>query len=146
MFDIRNEEFTFAIAPFARVPDNEADLVNHHWDWIQSWVEFSVSGLKVQFKTEFTVGELNILKKEFSAFHQALINQRKLQPFNYQSDTHQLDMILANEQGIDSVTVDFILRPENHADSVQVKGSFGLDESFFPDILKRLDAMIEWQN
>ncbi|SUB16408.1 Uncharacterised protein [Pantoea agglomerans] len=28
----------------------------------------------------------------------------------------------------------------------QVKGSFGLDESYFPDILKRLDEMIQWQN
>ncbi|WP_191922109.1 WapI family immunity protein [Pantoea agglomerans] len=146
MFDIRDEEFVFAVSPFERVVDNEADPVNHHWDWIQSWIEFSVSGLKVAFKTEFTVGELKMLKKEFSAFHQAIIAQQKLKSFKYQSDIHQLDMILTNENTIDSVTIDFILRPEPHADSVQVKGGFGLNESYFPDILKRLDEMIQWQN
>lgn len=146
MFDLRSEEFTFAIAPYERVVENEADPVNHNWDWIKSWVEFSVSGLNVAFKTEFTVGELKLLKKEFTAFQQAIMNQQKLKSFTYQSDIHQLDMIVTNENSIDSVTIEFILRPEPHADSVQVKGSFGLDETHFPDILKRLDEMIEWQN
>ncbi|MEN4928379.1 hypothetical protein ABEI22_04635 [Erwinia billingiae] len=58
MFDLRNQDFTFVISPFERMPENEADPVGHLWDWIQSWVEFSVSGLKVQFQTEFTIGEL----------------------------------------------------------------------------------------
>ncbi|TPE19742.1 hypothetical protein FJP62_06820 [Pantoea vagans] len=146
MFDLRSEEFTFAIAPYERVVENEVDPVNHNWDWIKSWVEFSVSGLNVAFKTEFTVGELKLLKKEFSAFQQAIINQQKLKSFTYQSDIHQLDMIVTNENSIDSVTIEFILRPEPNADSVQVKGSFGLDETYFSDILKRLDEMIEWQN
>ncbi|SUB16407.1 Uncharacterised protein [Pantoea agglomerans] len=69
------------VSPFERVVDNEADPVNHHWDWIQSWIEFSVIGLKVAFKTKFTVGELKMLKKEFSAFHQAIIAQKKLKSF-----------------------------------------------------------------
>ncbi|WP_255474512.1 hypothetical protein [Pantoea sp. SJZ147] len=42
--------------------------------------------------------------------------------------------------------IEYDLRPEAHADSVQVKGDFGINESYFPDILKRLDDMIEWQN
>jgi hypothetical protein len=78
MFDLRNEDFTFVISPFERMPDIEADPVGHLWDWIQSWVEFSVSGLKMQFRTEFTVGELKILKDEFSSHYQAIIAQKEI--------------------------------------------------------------------
>ncbi len=146
MFDLRNEDFTFVISPFERMPDNEADPVGHLWDWIQSWIEFSVSGLKVQFQTEFTVGELKILKDEFSSHYQALIAQKEIKPFIFRSERGQLNMVTRKVTGKDGVIVEFDIRPEPHADSVQVKGSFGLDESFFPDILKRLDEMIEWQN
>lgn len=146
MFDLHNEEFTFVISPFERMPDNEADPVGHLWDWIQSWIEFSVSGLKVQFQTEFTVGELKILKDEFSSHYQAIIAQKEINPFIFQSLCGQLNMVIRKVTGKDGVIVEFDIRPEPHADSVQVKGSFGLNESFFPDILKRLDEMIEWQN
>ncbi|QEW31891.1 hypothetical protein D0N50_09485 [Erwinia billingiae] len=146
MFDLRNEDFTFVISPFERMPDNEADPVGHLWDWIQSWIEFSVSGLKVQFQTEFTVGELKILKEEFSSHYQAIIAQKEIKPFVFRSERGQLNMVIRKVIGKDGVIVEFDIRPEPHADSVQVKGSFGLDESFFPDILKRLDEMIEWQN
>lgn len=115
-------------------------------DWIQSWIEFSVSGLKVQFQTEFTVGELKILKKEFSSHYQALIAQKEIKPFIFRSERGQLNMFTRKVTGKDGDRVEFDIRPEPHADCVQVKGSFGLDESFFPDILKRLDEMIEWQN
>lgn len=146
MFDLRNEDFTFVISPFERMPDNEADPVGHLWDWIQSWIEFSVSGLKVQFQTEFTIGELKILKDEFSSHYQAIIAQKEIKPFIFRSERGQLNMVTRKVTGKDGVIVEFDIRPEPHADSVQVKGSFGLDESFFPDILKRLDEMIEWQN
>lgn len=146
MFDLRNEDFTFVISPFERMPDNEADPVGHLWDWIQSWIEFSVSGLKVQFQTEFTVGELKIFKEEFSSHYQAIIAQKEIKPFVFRSERVQLNMVIRKVTGKDGVIVEFDIRPEPHADSVQVKGSFGLDESFFPDILKRLDEMIEWQN
>ncbi|WP_340278400.1 WapI family immunity protein [Pantoea agglomerans] len=146
MFDFRNEDFTFVISPFERIPDNEADPAGHLWDWIQSWIEFSVSGVKVQFQTEFTVGELRILKDEFAANYQAIIAQRELKPFIFRSERGQLNMVIRKVTGKDGVIVEFDIRPESHADSVQVKGSFGLDESYFPNILKRLDEMIQWQN
>ena len=146
MFDFKSDNFTFTVSPFERVSDHEADPVEHLWDWIQSWVEFSVSGLKVQFQTEFTVGELKTLREQFSAHYEALIAQRELKPFEFHSRCHQLNMVIRKVKGKDGVIVDFVLRPEPHADSVQVKGDFGLDESYFPDILKRLDEMIEWQN
>ncbi len=146
MFNLRNEDFTFVISPFERIPDIEADPVGHVWDWIQSWVEFSVSGLKVQFQTEFTVGELKILKDEFFGHYKAIIAQKEIKPFIFRSERGQLNMVTRKVTGKDGVIVEFDIRPEPHADSVQVKGSFGLDESFFPDILKRLDEMIEWQN
>lgn len=47
---------------------------------------------------------------------------------------------------VDSVIIEYILRPEAHADSVRVKGDFSINESYFPEILKRLDEMIAWQN
>ncbi|AMG58896.1 hypothetical protein [Pantoea vagans] len=146
MFDLRNEDFTFVISPFERISDDEADPVDHLWDWIQSWIEFSVSGLKMQFQTEFTIGELKILKDDFFAHYQAIITQRELKPFNFRSERGQLNMVIRKVTGKDGVIVEFDIRPEPHADSVQVKGDFSLNESYFPDILKRLDEMIEWQN
>ncbi|UQY42639.1 hypothetical protein M1E08_08645 [Erwinia sp. PK3-005] len=146
MFDIKNEEFTFAISPFERVVDNEIDPEYPRWDWIKSFVEFSVPGLKAQFQTEFTVGELQILREQFSAHHDALIAQREIKPFEFRSECHQLNMVIRKVAGADGIVIEFDLRPESHADSVQVKGDFSLDESFFSDILKRLDEMIAWQN
>lgn len=146
MFDINNEEFTFAISPFERVVDNEIDLEYHRWDWIKSFVEFSVPGLKVQFQTKFTVGELQVLREQFSAHHNALIAEQEIKPFEFRSECHQLNMVIRKVASADGIIIEYDLRPESHADSVQVKGDFSLDESFFPDILKRLDEMITWQN
>lgn len=146
MFEIKDEEFTFAVSPFERVVDNDIDPEHHHWDWIKSFVEFSVPGLKAQYQTEFTVGELLALREQFAAHHNALIAQSEIKPFEFQSQCHQLNMVIRKVAGDDGVTIEYDLRPEAHADSVQVKGDFGINESYFPDILKRLDEMIEWQN
>ncbi|MEI2264161.1 WapI family immunity protein [Erwinia sp. CGal63] len=146
MFDFRNDNFTFTVSPFERVADREADPIEHLWDWIQCWIEFSVDGLKSQFQTEFTIGELKILRDSFSNHHEALIAQNDIKPFEFHSERHQLDMVLRKLNDVDSVIIEYILRPEAHADSVQVKGDFSINESYFPDILKRLDEMIAWQN
>ncbi|SFN26717.1 hypothetical protein SAMN05428971_0780 [Candidatus Pantoea varia] len=144
MFDIRDEGFVFAVSPFERVVDNEVDPINHHWDWIKSFVEFSVTGVKIQYQTEFTVGELKQLKEQFSAFYQTVVAQLEIQPFEFRSDLNQLNMLLRKVTGDDVVVIEYVLRPEAHADSVQVKGGFVIDESYFSDILSRLDEMIEW--
>jgi len=144
MFDIRDEEFVFAVSPFERVVDNEIDPDNHHWDWIKSFVEFSVTGVKIQYQTEFTVGELKQLKEQFSALYQTVVAQLEIQPFEFRSDLNQLNMLLRKVKGDDVVVIEYVLRPESHADSVQVKGGFVIDESYFPGILFRLDEMIEW--
>lgn len=146
MFDFRNDNFTFTVSPFERVADVEADPIEHLWDWIQCWIEFSVDGLKSQFQTEFTIGELKILRDSFSNHHEALIAQNDIKPFEFCSERHQLDMVLRKLNDVDSVIIEYTLRPEAHADSVQVKGDFSINESYFPDILKRLDEMIAWQN
>ncbi|MGK3116105.1 WapI family immunity protein [Candidatus Pantoea formicae] len=144
MFDIRNEEFVFAVSPLERVVDEEADPVNHLWDWIKSFVELSVNGVKVQFQTEFTVGELKELREHFASFYEAVKVQREIKPFNFRSDLNQLNMLLRKVEGDDIVIIEYVLRPESHADSVQVKGEFGINESYFPDIFRRLDEMIAW--
>lgn len=146
MFDIKDEKFTFSVSPFERVVDNDIDPEHHRWDWIKSFVELSVPGLKVQFQTEFTVGELLVLHEQFAAHHKALIAQHEIKPFEFQSQSHQLNMVIRKITGGDGVIIEYDLRPEAHSDSVQVKGDFGINESYFPDILKRLDEMIEWQN
>ncbi|MEW5289120.1 hypothetical protein ABW286_07985 [Erwinia papayae] len=146
MFNLQNDDFTFTVSPFERVTDNEIDPVEHRWDWIKSWIEFSVSGLKVQFQTDFSVGELKILREQFLLHHDALIAKREVKPYEFRSLNQQLNMNIRKVTDGDGVMVDFVLRPEPHADSVQVKGDFGLNESYFPDILKRLDEMIDWQN
>lgn len=144
MFDIRNEEFVFAVSPFERVVENDVDPVNHHWDWIKSFVEFSVTGVRIQYQTEFTVGGLKQLKEQFAAHYQAVIAQLEIEPFEFRSDLKQLNMLLRKVKGDDVVVIEYVLRPEAHADSVQVKGGFAIDESYFPGILSRLDEMIEW--
>ncbi|MDE1186991.1 MAG: hypothetical protein PW844_11005 [Pantoea sp.] len=144
MFDIRNEEFVFAVSPFERVVDDEADPVNHLWDWIKFFVEFSVSGVKVQFQTEFTVGELRELRNQFSVHYKAVMAQQEIKSFSFRSQLNQLNMVLRKVTGDDAVIVEYVLRPEEHADSVQIKGEFGINESHFPDILRRLDEMITW--
>lgn len=144
MFDIRNEEFVFAVFPFERVVDDEADPVNHLWDRVKSLVEFSVSGVKVQFQTEFTVGELKVLREHFAACYESVKVRRETEPFNFSSDLNQLNMLLRKVEGDEIVMIEYVLRPESHADSVLVKGEFGINESYFPDILKRLDEMIAW--
>ncbi|MDF7658496.1 hypothetical protein PUG81_05910 [Erwiniaceae bacterium L1_54_6] len=144
MFDFRNEEFVFAVSPFERVVDDEADPVNHLWDWIKSFVEFSVSGVKVQFQTEFTVGELRELHNQFSAHYKAVIAQQEIELFSFCSQLNQLNMVLRKVTDDDAVIVEYVLRPEQHADSVQIRGEFGINESDFPDILRRLDEMITW--
>jgi len=144
MFDIKNEELTFTVSPFERVIDNEIDPEHHRWDWIKSFIEFSVPGLTAQFQTEFTVGELQTLCKQFSAHYDSLITRREINPFEFRSERRQLNMIIRKMAGTDSVIIEYELRPEAHADSVQVKGDFSINESYFADILKRLDEMIAW--
>jgi hypothetical protein len=144
MFDFRNEEFVFAVSPFERVVDDEADPVNHLWDWIKSFVEFSVSRVKVQFQTEFTVGELRELCNQFSAHYKAVVAQQEIASFNFRIQLNQLNMVLRKVTGDEVVIVEYVLRPEQHADSVQIKGEFGINESDFPEILRRLDEMIAW--
>lgn len=144
MFDIRNEEFVFAVSPFERVVDSDADPVNHLWDWIKSFVEFSVPGVKVQFQTEFSVGELKQLREQFAAHYQAVFAQKEIEPFEYHSELNQLNMLLREVTGDGVVVIEYVLRPEAHAESVEVKGEFPIDESYFSGILSRLDEMIEW--
>jgi len=118
--------------------------VNHLWDRVKSLVEFSVSGVKVQFQTEFTVGELKVLREHFAACYESVKVQREIEPFNFGSDLNQLNMLLRKVEGDGIVMIEYVLRPESYADSVLVKGEFGINESYFPDILKRLDEMIAW--
>lgn len=144
MFDFRNEGFVFTISPFERVVDNETDPVNHLWDWIKSYVEFSVSGVKVQFQTEFTVGELKELRATFSLYYKAVMARHEIESFSFRSQLNQLNMVLSKVAGDDIVIIEYVLRPEDHADSVQIKGELAINESYFPDILRQLEEMISW--
>ncbi|MDU3078529.1 MAG: hypothetical protein E7B29_19925, partial [Mixta calida] len=63
----------------------------------------------------------------------------------FYSTENQLNLRFFPMSG-NSVAVDLILRPENPAESVIVKDSFGIDQSYFPALLSGLDEMINWQN
>lgn len=146
MFYLKNEELTFTISPYERVIETEIDPEHHRWDWIKSFIEFSVPGLTARFQTEFTVGELQTLREQFSAHYDALIAQREIKPFEFRSEQRQLNLVIRKVAGAEGVVIGYELRPEAHADSVQVNGDFCINESYFADILKRLDDMIAWQN
>ncbi|UIA86306.1 hypothetical protein LU631_14885 [Erwinia tracheiphila] len=44
----------------------------------------------------------------------------------------------------EAVVVNLLLRPEDNADSAEVKDFFCIDESYFPALLSGLDEMINW--
>ena len=145
MFDIKNNTFHFSITPYERVADQKIDLVTHSWDCIKTWIEFSLSGVKIQYKTEFTVGELKPLKVQLTEMYNKLSKQAHFREVNFIAERRQLSLLF-RQQGKDAVEVVFVLYPEDNAESVQIKGNFGIDESYFPALLSGLDAMINWQN
>lgn len=144
MFAIENKLLKFSITPYERIADNDIDPERHRWDWIKSYVEFSVSGLEVKFSTEFTIGELANLKEELQRLETTLFKDEAYS-FEFTPLERRVIMTFSSNKQHEGVEVALLLRPENHADSVRVSDEFGIDQSYFADIYRRIDEMLNWE-
>ncbi len=132
---------TLRITPFERQDTPEAPA----YDWISAWVEYYLSELKTQYQASFCIGELINFRSDIAALYQTLISGGKPDEVVFDSTENQLNMHFIPVVN-NGVAVAITLRPENPAESVIVKDSFGIDETYFPALLSGLDEMINWQN
>lgn len=142
MIDIQSGSRHLKLTPYERIPEPE----ERAYDRIMVWVEFLVPGLKTEFITEFSAGELELAREELQKLHQSLIVNQKSQPTELKSLFEQVIMTLHQSDFGDAVGINLTLKPEDHADSVTLKDFFGIDQSYFPALLSGLDEMINWQN
>lgn len=127
------------LIPFGREHNLDDD------DWINVWVTFSVPELSTQFKTAFTIYELSQLKKGLTSIYQSITASIESPPVNFDSLENRINFSFRKIYS-EHVEVDLLMKPEDHADSVQVTDTFYLDQSYFPALLSGLDAMINWEN
>lgn len=85
------------------------------------------------------------MRKNIASLYQGLINGSKLPDVVFDSTENQLNLRFIPVP-YNSIVVELTLRPENPAESVIIKDSFGIDQSYFPALLSGLDEMINWQN
>jgi len=141
MIEIVSGSRTLRLSPFERqnTPDAPA------YDWISTYVEYQLPELKTQYQASFCAGELIDLRKNIASLYQGLIDGSKLPDVVFDSTENQLNLRFIPVP-YNSIVVELTLRPENPAESVIIKDSFGIDQSYFPALLSGLDEMINWQN
>lgn len=142
MIDIKSGNRHLKLTPYERIPEPEECA----YDLILVWVEFLVPGLKTEFTTEFSAGQLELAKEELQGLYQSLKINQKSQPTELKSSFNQVVMSFQQSDFGNAVGINLTLRPENHADSVTLTDFFGIDESYFPALLSGLDEMINWQS
>lgn len=142
MIDIASGVRQFKLMPYERLPTPEEPL----YDWINVWVEFSLPVLNTKFSTSFTIVELKRLKEQLQTLYDSLITQQKNPDVIFDSREGQVKLIFNKTEFGEVVAINLTLRPEDNADSVEIKDFFGIDESYFPALLSGLDEMINWQN
>lgn len=141
MIEIVSGSRTLRLSPFERqnTPDAPA------YDWISTYVEYQLPELKTQYQASFCAGELIDFRKNIASLYQGLIDGSKLPDVVFDSTENQLNLRFIPVP-YNSIVVELTLRPENPAESVIIKDSFGIDQSYFPALLSGLDEMINWQN
>ncbi|ORM57820.1 hypothetical protein PRCB_04075 [Pantoea rodasii] len=139
MIEIVSGARILRLSPFER--ENTPDTPEY--DWINTYIEYQLPELKTQFQASFTAGELADLKSDLSAMYQCLLDETDHQDIVFESMENQLNIHFINILH-GSVAIELTLRPENSAESVIVKDSFGIDQSYFPALLSGLDEMIHW--
>ena len=140
MIELISGNKTLRISAFER--ENTPDVPAY--DWINSYIEFTLPELKTQYTTAFNVGELTELKKQINSLYLALLNGDKHENIIFDSAENQLNIRFIKMDDDENVAVDITLRPENPADSVIVKDTFVIDQSYFPAFMSGLDEMINW--
>lgn len=141
MIEIVSGSRILRLSPFER--QNTPDAPKY--DWIRTYVEYQLPELQTQYQASFCVGELTDFRRNIASVYQGLIDGSRPPEVIFDSTENQLNLRFFPMSG-NSVAVDLILRPENPAESVIVKDSFGIDQSYFPALLSGLDEMINWQN
>lgn len=141
MIDIISGSRTLRISPFERQNTPEAPA----YDWIRVYVEYELPILKTQYQASFNVGELIDFSRDIASIYQEIIDGKKPHNVILNSTENQLNLLFVPMLD-NSIAVELTLRPENPAESVIIKDSFGIDESYFPALLSGLDEMINWQN
>ncbi|MCG7387077.1 hypothetical protein [Pantoea sp. ACRSB] len=141
MIEIVSGSRTLRLSSFERqnTPDAPA------YDWISTYVEYQLPELKTQYQASFCAGELIDFRKNIASLYQGLIDGSKLPDVVFDSTENQLNLRFIPVP-YNSIVVELTLRPENPAESVIIKDSFGIDQSYFPALLSGLDEMINWQN
>lgn len=140
MIDILSGNQIFKLSPYQRIPEPKAPS----YDRIMVWVEFSVPVLKTAFEAEFGAGELAKLRSELISLYQSLKTRTKHDDVIFSNLSKQVLITFHQSSESDTVGVDLVLRPEDHADSVTLSDFFGLDESYFPAIISGLNEMVNW--
>lgn len=141
MIEIVSGSRILRLSPFER--QNTPDAPKY--DWIRTYVEYQLPELQTQYQPSFCVGELTDFRRNMVSFYRGLIDGSRPPEVIFKSTENQLNLHFVPMPG-NSVAVDLTLRPENPAESVIVKDSFGIDQSYFPALLSGLDEMINWQN
>lgn len=140
MIDILSGNRIFKLLPYQRIPEPKAPS----YDRIMVWVEFSVPVLKTAFEAEFGAGELAKLRSELISLYQSLKTRTKHDDVIFSNLSKQVLITFHQSSESDTVGVDLVLRPEDHADSVTLSDFFCLDESYFPAIISGLNEMVNW--
>ncbi|WP_343553267.1 hypothetical protein [Pantoea sp.] len=139
MIEIVSGARTLRLSPFERDITPEAP----EYDWIRTYIEYQLPALKTQFQASFKIGELADLKDSLNTLYQCLRDGTDHSNVFFESMENQLTIHFINMR-YGSVAIELTLRPENPAESVTVKDSFGIDQSYFPSLLSGLDEMINW--
>lgn len=142
MIKIQSGARVLSITPYERENTPEAPP----YDWIRTYIKFSLPELKTQYATSFTVGELMDLKHGLSSLYDSLIKGTSHAGVQFDSLENQININFLKVGLRGDNAIELTMRPEKNADSVIIKDFFGLDESYFPALISGLTEMINWQN
>lgn len=142
MIDIISGDRRLLLTPYERLAEPEVPAYSR----IMVWVEFSIPALKTEFAAEFFVSELEQFRNDTHALHEALKTGGQSKDISLTSVFEQVMLKFHQAHFAGAVGVSMVLKPENHADSITLVDSFGIDESYFPDLIAGLDGIISWQN
>lgn len=107
MIEIVSGDKALRVSPFERenTPDAPA------YDWIKTFVEYELPGLRVQYQASFNVGELISLKENLAVLHSGLVNDDKPHDLVFDSTENQLNLIFSPSTSGRGVLVTLTLRP-----------------------------------
>lgn len=142
MIDILSGTRRLILTPYERISEPEEP----DYDRIMVWVQFSIPLLKTEFSAEFSAGQLKQAKDATNLLYQAIREGKTGSDAELTSLFNQVDMKFHQSDFGGAVGVSLILRPENHADSVTLTDFFGIDESYFPEFISGIAAIMTWEN